>query len=147
MIRKKRTPIDMMDDIYSLALWMTGSEKSANELVRSTYLNVRSNASEREVFKTFRQCFFRSIDENISAREPVSPFARKEIKMVSLRQRFADIKLSVLLSEIPGLKHRDISKIIGTPLETIRLWLSTGRQSLADSVLSLDGTLPLGHLN
>ncbi|NTU96535.1 MAG: RNA polymerase subunit sigma-24 [Chlorobiaceae bacterium] len=147
MIRIKRTPIAMMDDIYSLALWMTGSEKSANELVRSTYLKVQRNAPEREVFKTFRECFFRSIDENISGREPESSVTGEDSKVVSLRQRFADIKLSVLLSEIPGLKHRDISKIIGKPLETIRLWLSSGRQSLAHSVISLDGTLSAGHFN
>jgi len=33
MIRGKRTPMDLMDEIYSLAFWITGSEASANELV------------------------------------------------------------------------------------------------------------------
>ncbi len=147
MIRKKRTPIDLMDDIYSLAYWMTGSEKTANELVYSTYLNIESNAPEREVFKTFRTCFLHSMDESISVCEPVLLVKRKEFQGVSLRQRIADIKLSVLLSEIPGLKHRDISKIIGKPLDTIRLELSKGRQSLANSMLSLESTLPATHFN
>jgi DNA-directed RNA polymerase specialized sigma24 family protein len=138
MMRKKRALKDMMDNLYSLAYWLTGSEKSANTLVNSTYLNVQGNAPEREVFKTFRACFFRSIDENISVREPESPVMQKDIQGVSLRQRFADIKLSVLLSEIPGLKHRDISKIIGKPLDTIRLWLSLGRKWLAGGPLSPD---------
>jgi len=128
----------MMDDLYSLAYWMTGSEKSANTLVYSTYLNVQSNAPEQEVFKTFRACFFRSIDEHLSVREPESPAKQKEIQGLSLRQRYADIKLSVLLSEISGLKHRDISKIIGKPLDTIRLWLSSGRKWLAGDPLLPD---------
>ncbi|NTW82729.1 MAG: RNA polymerase subunit sigma-24 [Chlorobiaceae bacterium] len=147
MIRKKRTPTDLMDDIYSLAYWMTGSEKSANELVYSTYLNVESNTPEREVFKTFRECLLRKLDEDISSSRPKSPAKRKELQGMSLRERFADIKLSVLLSEIPGLKHRDISKIIGKPLDTIRLWLSSGRQSLASGMLSVGCTLPFYHFN
>lgn len=147
MIRKKRTPMDLMDDIYTLACWMTGSEKSANDLVYSTYLNVDSTTPEHDVFKTFRSCFLQSIGEDIPVRGPESPANMKEFHGVSLRRRFADIKLSVLLYEIPGLKHRDISKIIGKPLDTIRLWLSTGRQSLASDRLPVESPLPLGHFN
>ncbi|NTU97611.1 MAG: RNA polymerase subunit sigma-24 [Chlorobiaceae bacterium] len=147
MIRKKRTPVDLMNDIYTLAYWMTGSEKSANELVYNTYLNVDSRTLEHEVFKTFRECFLQSIDENISVRGREGVTTKKDFHGVSLRRWFADIKLSVLLSEIPGLKHHEISKIIGKPLDTIRLWLSSGRQSLADSVLSLDSTLSAGNFN
>lgn len=29
-----KTPLDLMDDIYSLAYWMTGSEKSASDLFK-----------------------------------------------------------------------------------------------------------------
>jgi hypothetical protein len=141
MIRTKRTRMDLMNDIYSLAFWMTGSESSANELVYSTYLNVDSNTTEREVFKTFRECYFQSIDENMSLCEPESP----NKSGVSLRYWFANIKLSILLSEIPRLKHRDISKIIGKPLDTIRFWLSTSHQSFADGTLSLGSDLPVRH--
>jgi DNA-directed RNA polymerase specialized sigma24 family protein len=48
-----------------------------------------------------------------------------------------DRKLSVLFSEICGLKHRAISIIIGKPLDTIRLWLSTGRKSFAEGLVRL----------
>jgi DNA-directed RNA polymerase specialized sigma24 family protein len=55
-----------------------------------------------------------------------------------LLQRDADIKLSVLLSDVSGLKHRTISHIIGKPIETIRVWLSAGRKSLAEKILAFD---------
>ncbi len=141
MIKEKRTPMDLMDDIYSLAYWMTGSETSANELVNITYLNVDDKTPEREVFKTFRECYFDSLDEDVPPSSSESPWTPNECAGVSLRQRFADIKLSVLLSEIPGLRHRDISEIIGKPLDTIRLWLFSGRQSLAEGLLSFDAPL------
>ncbi|TLU82815.1 MAG: RNA polymerase subunit sigma-24 [Chlorobium sp.] len=147
MIRRKKTPIDLIDDIYSLAYWMTGSESAARELVYSTYLHVDRNTRERELFKSFRECLSRKLDEDISCSRPISPVKWKELPGMSLRERFADIKLSVLLSEITGLKHKDISKIIGKPLDTIRLWLTAGRQSLASGMLSLDSTHPVGHFN
>ena len=131
MIKEKRTPMDLMDDIYSLAYWMTGSEAKRDELVKSTYLHVDRNTPEREVFKTFRTCYFDSIDEAALLNEPKLSGKAKESKALSLRRRFADIKLSVLLSEIPGLKHRDISRILGMPLDTIRMWLFSGRRMLA----------------
>ncbi len=134
---EKRTPMDLMDDIYSLAYWMTGSETAANELVNRTYLNVDRKTPEREVFKTFRECYFDRFDDDMSLIVP-EPCKPNECLEEPLRQRFADIKLSVLLSEIPGLKHQDISKIIGKPLETIRLWLSAGRQALAEGLFSFD---------
>ncbi len=58
MIKEKRTPMDLMDDMYSLAYWMTGSETSAAELVNITYLNVTLDTPESEVYKTFRECYF-----------------------------------------------------------------------------------------
>lgn len=141
MIKEKRTPMDLMDNIYSLAYWMTGSEIEATELVNRTYLNIHIDTPEREVFKSFRECYLDSIDEDILLRIPESPCTQTEPPVTPLRRRFADIKLSVLLSEVPGLKHRDISKIIGKPLNTIRLWLSSGRRSFADGTLSFERVL------
>jgi hypothetical protein len=127
MIKVKRTPMDLMDDIYTLAYWLTGSELGATELVNRTYLNVEFDSSETEVFKTFRECYFDTIGKNCASSTPVTP-------ETSLVQRNADIKLSVLLAEISGMKHRAISKIIGKPLNTTRLWLSSGRKSFASAL-------------
>jgi DNA-directed RNA polymerase specialized sigma24 family protein len=137
MIKKKRTPMDLIDDIYSLAYWMTGSEASATELVNKIYLHVDIDTPERELFKTFRDCYFERYGHCVPALASI-PVERL---MESLLKRDADIKLSVLLSAISGLKHRAISKIIGKPLGTVRIWLSTGRKSLAEGILSFDATL------
>ena len=51
MIRISKTPLDILDDIYSLAFWMTGSEKASNELVNRTYLNVDFNTQETDLLK------------------------------------------------------------------------------------------------
>ena len=132
MIKAQRTPLDLMDDIYSLAHWLTGSETKATELVNSTYLNVDKNSSETEVFTTFRTCYLDSIDQDDAYSLPETPCFSKETP-ASTRQQDADIRLSVLLSAISGLKHRAISRIIGKPIATIRVWLSEGRKSLVHS--------------
>ncbi len=65
----------------------------------------------------------------------------------TLANELLNTTFSVLLSEISGLKHRSISKIIGKPLEAIRVWLSAGRKSLADGMLaSFDAFLLKGVL-
>jgi len=144
MIKAQRTAMDLMDDIYSLAYWMTGSETAANELVSTTYLNVDRNTAESDVFKTFRECYFDSIARERVICTPKPSCNPVERLGASLLKRDADIKLSVLLSEISGLKHRSISKIIGKPLDTIRVWLSAGRKSLAEGIFSFDAALLQG---
>jgi len=135
---EKRTAMDLMDDIYSLAYWMTGSETAANELVNRTYLNLDMDTPEREVFKTFRACYLDVFTHDEEFCIPKSSSKPIDRVGVALLRRNADIKLSVLLSAISGLKHRAISKIIGKPLDTIRVWLSTGRKSLAEGILAFD---------
>ena len=130
MIKAQRTPLDLMDDIYSLAHWLTGSEKKATELVNNTYLNVASESSETEVFTIFRTCYLESIDQDDAYSLPETPCFSRETPETTHIKQDADIRLSVLLSAISGLKHRAISRIIGKPLTTIRVWLSEGRKSL-----------------
>ena len=130
MIKAKRTPLDLMDDIYSLAYWLTGSETKATELVNNTYLNVDNKSSETEVFTIFRSCYLESIDQDDASSLPETPCFSKETPGIALFKQDADIRLSVLLSGISGLKHRTISRILGKPLTTIRIWLSEGRKSL-----------------
>ncbi|NTU93342.1 MAG: RNA polymerase subunit sigma-24 [Chlorobiaceae bacterium] len=130
MIAEKNTQLDLIDEIYSLAYWMTGSKKDASDLLKRTYLSAGKQISESELIRKFRICYFDSI-----GKVPVSGFKEtldqsKESLTKSLCKRFEDIKLTVLLSEIPGLKHRDICEITGNTLETVRLWLFWGRNQL-----------------
>ncbi|MBN1928178.1 MAG: RNA polymerase subunit sigma-24 [Chlorobiaceae bacterium] len=130
MIEIKKTPLDLIDDIYSIAYWMTGSEKASSELVSSTYLNTALNVEETEVLKTFRECYLDAYGQHadLDIHETSSTPSRL---VDSLRKWTADIKLSVLLAEITGLKHAQISEVIGKPVDTIRLWLFWGRRFFA----------------
>jgi len=130
-----KTPLDVMDEFYTLAYWMTGSEMSADELVRFTYLRADHNTSTTELFKIFRTCYLNRSGADI-AFGFIDPLRqRKGSPGRSLRHRFADMKLSVLLSEICGLKHQVISEIIGMPVETLNSRLSWGRTLLVKALL------------
>ncbi len=135
MTEEKTTQSDVINEIYTLAYWMTGSKKDAGKLLKRTYLNTKKNSSSSELIKKFRLCYFDSIGQ-----VPVSRFMEtydnpKEILTQALWKCFEDIKLTVLLSEISGLKHGDICEITGNTLETIRLWLSWGRKQLINGTL------------
>ena len=127
MIEIKKTPLDLIDDIYSIAYWMTGSEKASSDLVSSTYLNTDLDVQETEVLKTFRNCYLDTYGQHADLEFHETDHAPTSL-IDSFRKWMADIKLSVLLSEITGLKHAQISEVIGKPVDTIRLWLFWGRK-------------------
>lgn len=130
MIEIKKTPLDVIDDIYSLAYWMTGSEKASSDLVSTTCLNANLQAPETEVLKTFRECYLDAYGQHADL--DMHETTQQAGGLVeSLKQWTADIKLSVLLSELTGLRHAQISDIIGKPVETVRLWLFWGRKFFA----------------
>jgi hypothetical protein len=134
MIQIKKTPMDLIDDIYSLAFWMTGNEKVSSDLVSCTYLNTDFDAHEEQILKTFRNCYIDTFGQK-AALDIHETATTVHGVMDSMRQWAADIKLSVLLSEISGLKHNQISDIIGKPVETVRLWLYWGRKFLVNDNL------------
>lgn len=135
MPAEQREPMDLLDEIYSLGFWMTDSLKKTNELVYRTFQKLDSNASKIKVFKTFRNVYYELFAlDDVTCRENTSCYPDENL-LVLLRQQETDRKLSVLFSEICGLKHREISMIIGKPLDTIRLLLSSGRKSIVDGLL------------
>ncbi|NTU97620.1 MAG: RNA polymerase subunit sigma-24 [Chlorobiaceae bacterium] len=134
----KKTSAELLDDIYTIAYWMTGSEEAASHLVYRTYLNVGTWTAELEVCKSFRDSYFDSyIHEKIACIPQPSCKTIAHLGEVIIQQE-ADVKLTVLFSEISGLKPCTIAQVIGVPLENIRLWLSSGRRWLAESSLSLN---------
>ncbi len=137
MAAEEREPMDLLDKMYSLGYWMTGSLKKTNELVLRTYQNVESDTTEIEVFKTFRDIYYERFGLDGATPEPKACRYPDENLLILLHQQETDKKLSVLFSEICGLKHREISIILGKPLDTIRLWLSLGRKSIVDGLLVL----------
>jgi hypothetical protein len=141
MKRIKKTALDLLDDIYSLAYWMTGNEEVSKDLVHCTYLSASSISGERELLKGFRECYVTRFGQQ-------ADFCTTEKSCQSHLQLFdspiqwaADIKLSVVLSEISGLKHSQISEIVGKPVETVRLWLLWGRK-----LFSLSNPVTFGQL-
>jgi hypothetical protein len=135
MNRIKKTPLDLLDDIYSLAIWMTGNENESVNLVNLTYLYANTKTVERDLLKTFRNCYVERFGQNTDFCNSGNQCNTSLQLVDSLKQWAADIKLSVLLSEISGLKHRQISDIVGKPVDTVRLWLFWGRKLLINDSL------------
>ncbi|NTU52655.1 MAG: RNA polymerase subunit sigma-24 [Chlorobiaceae bacterium] len=130
MIEIKKTPLDLIDDIYNLAYWMTGNEKASTDLVSHTCLNTDMQAPETEVLRTFRDCYLDTYGQNSDLE--IHDISGTQGNLInSLKQWAADIKLSVLLSELTGLRHSQIADILGKPVDTIRLWLFWGRKFMA----------------
>ncbi|MEI8033461.1 MAG: RNA polymerase subunit sigma-24 [Chlorobiaceae bacterium] len=135
MNRIKKTPLDLLDDIYNLAWWMTGSENASCELVTKTYLSASTQTRETELIKSFRKSYVDLFGQKAEFSSAEKSRCSDRNLMESLKNRAADIKLSVLLCEISGLSHRQISEVVDKPVETVRLWLYWGRKLLADDCL------------
>ncbi len=133
MTSPKKTPLDIVNDIYSIALWMTCSEHDSQDLVYKTYRYADTRAKEIELLKAFRECYVNQFGQDtdfcISGKKCQHHFQLLD----SLKHCAADIKFSVLLNEISGLQHRQIAEIIGKPIDTIRTWLLWGRQLLVNT--------------
>ena len=127
----QKTAFDLLDDLYSLAYWMTGSDEVSRDLVYNTYLSASTQTEERELLRTFRECYVRKFGQYADFCTGKDNCNSHLQPLDSLMQWAADIKLTVLLSEISGLKHRQISDIVGKPVETVRLWLFWGRKLLS----------------
>lgn len=134
MIQIRKTPMDLIDDIYSLAYWMTGSEKASTDLVNCTYVNTEFDAPDTEVIKTFRECYIDTYGQRADLDIRETPGSTRGV-LDALRSWAADIKLSVLLSELTGLKHGQIADIMDKPVETVRLWLFWGRKFMVNDHL------------
>lgn len=136
MKKMKKTAPDLLDELYSVAFWMTGSEEISSDLVYSTCLSANMEQEESDLLKAFRRCYVARFGQHADFSTNGKSFKSNVQVVDSLMQWAADIKLTVLLSEISGLKHRQISEIVGKPIETVRLWLLWGRKllSVADPV-------------
>lgn len=137
MEKKKRTPLQLIDDIYSIGYWITGSQTDAVGLFEKTYLIIDPEAPELEVFKAFRHCLLESYRDMSCIPQP-SCKAMEKLGS-SLVKKDAEVKLTVLLSEISGLSTPDIAAVMGLPVQTITIWLSSGRKRFANDLRLLDG--------
>lgn len=143
MKKMKKGALDLLDDIYSLAYWMTGSEEVSSDLVYCTYLSSSMESEERVLLKSFRECYVNRFGQYTDFCTGEKSGQCHLQPLDSLIPWAADMKLSVLLSEISGLKHLQIAEIVGKPVETVRLWLLWGRKILS---LANPNPVVLGHL-
>ncbi len=136
MTKKKKTSREIMDNIYSIAFWMTGDHAVCYNLLKKTYLYAEPGSNEQVMLKTFRYCYVEDFGQEVNSwssdeasNDNVMPLGD------GLEQSAADIKIAVLLSEISGLTHRQIAKVLEQKLETIRLWLFWGRKVFVHNYL------------
>lgn len=132
------SPIELVDDVYNLAFWMTGDEASAGMLVSQTYTNPRMVCSKQELFRQFRTSYLKSFGQSATfdtqkvAMIPDADIARAVLSLPS------DFKLVVLLADAEEMSHAEIAAIVEKPIETVRGWLRWGRkllyQELGDKV-------------
>lgn len=125
MLFKKRGPIELLDEMYTLAFWMTGSLKKTYDLVYKTYDQVNSHTSDIGLFKAFREVY----NEDFALEASPPPFPSSDSAISFFRQQDKEIRLAVLLVEVCDLHYHEISIIMEEPIETIRLWISTGRKA------------------
>ncbi|MCE1273780.1 MAG: RNA polymerase subunit sigma-24 [Chlorobiales bacterium] len=131
MLFHKSGSIEFLDQLYSLAFWMTGSLKNTAELVYKTYEQTGAHSSAFGLLKTFRKVYHEHADVD----NPHSHSSSASDTAATMhRKQEVDIKLAVLFVELFGLQHLKISIIMEQPIETIRLWLSAGRKSLLDLI-------------
>ncbi|NTW84211.1 MAG: RNA polymerase subunit sigma-24 [Chlorobiaceae bacterium] len=138
MIKGEKTPMELKGDINNLAYWMTGSLTSSQELVCVAYLKIGFDTPQIEAYKIFRKCYFDSFfhDKKTCITQHMNNTIEHLAEAMLLQE--AEVKFTVLLSEISRLKPIIISRIIGRSLDTTRLWLSLGCKLLAGGSLSLD---------
>jgi len=131
----KKTPIDILDDIYSLGYWMTGDQDISQELVKKTYLYGTPSLDENVLLRRFRDCYVEEFGQEVDFWFSEKT-GKENIQITdSMKTWAADIKFSVLLSEISCLTQQQISDILGKPLETIRVWLFWGRKLFVNNYL------------
>lgn len=135
MKNSKKTQLDILHDIYSLAYWMTGNQGVSEELVKKTYLYGAPSLEEHVLLTTFRDCYVEEFGQEVDFGF-AEKGGEKNIQITDwLKQSAAEIKFSVLISEISGLTHQQIAKILGKPLDTIRIWLFWGRKLFVNNYL------------
>jgi hypothetical protein len=132
-----REPLDLVDQIYTVAYWMTGSLKKTNSLVFKTYQLVDSATTEVQLFKTLRKVFYECFCFGVTSLASPRDCENEECTESGKNVQEIDGRFAVLLAEVCKLKHHSISKILDQPVEKIRLLLTSKRKSMLSGLLNL----------
>lgn len=132
-----REPLELVDQMYTVAYWMTGSLKKTNNLVFKTYQLVDSETTEVQLFKTFRKVFYEHLCFGMTSLASHQDCENEECCESGKNDQEIDGRFAVLLAEVCKLKHQAISKILDQPVETIRLLLTSKRKSMLAGFLNV----------
>jgi hypothetical protein len=132
-----REPLDLVDHIYTVAYWMTGSLKKTNILVYKTYQMVDAETTEVQLFKTFRTVFQEHFCLEAPSLAAHLDFENEESPESESNHQEMDGRLAVLLAEVCQLNHHAIARILDKPVDKIRLMLISKRKSMLKVFLNL----------
>ena len=132
-----RDPLDLLDQMYTVAYWMTGSLRKTNNLVFKTYQLVDAETTEVQLFKTFRKVFYEHLCFGMTFLASHQDCENEESAESGKIKQEIDGRLAVLLAEVCKLKHQAISKILDQPVEQIRVLLTSKRKSMLAGLLNL----------
>ena len=100
MTVNRREPLDLVDQMYTIAYWMTGSLKKANNLVYKTYQMVDSETSEVQLFKKFRTVLYAHLCLEVPSLVTHQDFQKYTLHMDSMNLSYAVGIKAILLKNI-----------------------------------------------
>jgi hypothetical protein len=137
MHEHSREPLDLLDHLYTVAYWMTGSLKKTNNLIYKTYQMVDHDTTEFQLFKTFKNVLYEHLCIGAPSLVACGAGEGDESAESEGHKQDVDGRLAVLLAEVCMLRHQAISAILGQPIEKIRLLLTSKRKSMLLEFLNL----------
>ena len=143
---------------------MCDDRETADDLVQETYLRAWRSFDKFEPGTNCRAWLFRiffyvrSEHRRSQARKPLV-FSLEHVKesavppqtntsldltLKQIKQAFAELpepfRIAVLLSDVEGLKYREIAEVLNVPVGTVMSRLSRGRQMLRDRLPAISST-------
>lgn len=129
-----------IDQIYALILRLNGNPKTAETLVKKTYVNAWLNISKKDEFTSFaswlkkiavKTVFREKIDNDASIDdEELGPLLSKSPLEKYIQELDFNNKLVFILHDIENFSVEDISKLMGLPDKEIKKILVTTRDHL-----------------
>ena len=151
-------------ELRRVALRMCENRETADDLVQETYLRAWRSFEKFEPGTNCRAWLFRiffyvrSEHRRSKARQPlVFPLDQvkestlpsqtntsSDLTLKQIKQAFAELpepfRIAVLLSDIEGLKYREIAEVLNVPVGTVMSRLSRGRQMLRAKLPAISST-------
>jgi len=151
-------------ELRRVALRMCEDREIADDLVQETYLRAWRSFDKFEPGTNCRAWLFRiffyvrsefrrsqarkplvfSLDHVEESVLPSQTNTSLDLTLKQIKQAFAELpepfRIAVLLSDIEGLKYREIAEVLNVPVGTVMSRLSRGRQMLRAKLTAISST-------